>query len=380
MKKQIYKIILPALLFAGCFCGGCTDKFEEVNTNPHKLYDTDFKYIFPGTVYKTLRLFSDLNYNYFLNYSRLVTVQYITAPRETTSDTYYNQAYVEILRDLQSIETEYSGQDGHQNRLAIVKTWKAYIYYMLVSIYGPIPMSNALLDVNESRTSFRYDSEAQVYTQILDLLKEAGELYQPASQYISIDCLSPDYVFDLSGNTILRWQKFTNTFRLNIAMHVQNCLPELARQHAEEVMLNENLLISSNEENVAPHFGTDKTYDVSYYYTRFLENIETTGEWNDYVYPTLSEYFAQYLFSYNDPRIKAFFIESNEGAPSNQPAYLFTDTITRAHICTQAECSDFVESLNNWQYDSQIEPTIVQEGTKGYGTIYLDIVREQFKR
>ena len=39
-----------------------------------------------------------------------------------------------------------------------------------------------------------------------------------------------------------------------------------------------------------------------------------------------------------------------------------------------------VESLNNWQYDSQIEPTVVQEGTKGYGTSYLDIVKQQFKR
>ncbi len=40
----------------------------------------------------------------------------------------------------------------------------------------------------------------------------------------------------------------------------------------------------------------------------------------------------------------------------------------------------FVESLNNWQYNSQLEPTIVKEGTNGYGTTYLDILREQFKR
>lgn len=40
----------------------------------------------------------------------------------------------------------------------------------------------------------------------------------------------------------------------------------------------------------------------------------------------------------------------------------------------------FVESLNNWKYDTQIEPSVVKEGTNGYGTTYLDIIREQFKR
>jgi hypothetical protein len=37
-----------------------------------------------------------------------------------------------------------------------------------------------------------------------------------------------------------------------------------------------------------------------------------------------------------------------------------------------------IESMNNWQWDSQIEPTKVDYGD-GYGTKYLDIVREEFK-
>jgi hypothetical protein len=37
-----------------------------------------------------------------------------------------------------------------------------------------------------------------------------------------------------------------------------------------------------------------------------------------------------------------------------------------------------IESFNNWRYESQIEPTVVDYGY-GYGTTYLDIVREEFK-
>jgi hypothetical protein len=171
--------------------------------------------------------------------------------------------------------------------------------------------------------------------------------------------LKPDYVFNTAQSDISQWQKFTNTLRLNIALHVQNLLPELARQHTEAVMQNENLLISANEDNVAPHYGTDKTYDVSYYYDRFLKGIETDGNWSSYVYPSLSEYFALYLFSYNDPRIESWFIKSNEGASASDVPYLFTDTITRPHNCARTgtdRCPDYTEhqadGLNEYRRDS----------------------------
>ncbi|MDR1121027.1 MAG: SusD/RagB family nutrient-binding outer membrane lipoprotein [Dysgonamonadaceae bacterium] len=359
MKKQIYQAALSVLLIITAVLGGCTDNFEEINSNPNKLYNTDFKYIFPGTVYKTLKLFGDMNYNYFLNNSRLVTIQFKTVPNEDTGDTYFRQAYIDILRDLEQVEKDYTGKEGHQNRLAMVKTWKAYVYYLMASLYGPIPMSDALLDDGESRITFRYDSEAQVYAQILALLKEAADGYQPASQYLSTDCLTPDYVFNQTQSNIAKWQKFTATFRLNMAMHVQNLLPELAQQHATEVMQQENLLIASNDENVAPHFGTDKTYDVSYYYNRFLRDIESTGIWSDYIYPTLSEYFALYLFSYSDPRIESWFVHSNDGATAAEEPFLFTDTITREHVCTNTgndRCPDYAahraDGLNAYRRDS----------------------------
>jgi hypothetical protein len=359
MKNKSCKTGLLGLLIVLGLLGGCTDRFEDINSNPNKLYNTDFKYIFPGTVYKTLRLFADMNYNYFLNNSRLVTIQFKTVPTEDTSDAYFRQAYIDILRDLEQVETEYTGKDGYQNRLAMVKTWKAYVYYLMVSLYGPIPMSDALLDAGENRSSFRYDSEAQVYTQILTLLQAAGALYQPASPFLSTDRLAPDYVFNQAQSDIGKWQKFTHTFRLNMALHVQNFLPELAQQHVREVMLDESLFIASNDENVSPHFGIDKTYDVSYYYTRILRPIETDGTWMPYVYPSLSEYFALYLFSYNDPRIESWFTPSNEGATAADVPYLFTDTITREHICTRTgtdRCPDYTEhqadGLNAYRRDS----------------------------
>ncbi len=358
MKKQIYKIWFLSLLVGGAFLYSCTDDFEETNTNPNKFYTTDFKYVLPGSVYKTINVISDLNYNYLLNYSRLVTVQVRTVPSENLSDTYYRQVYSDILRDLESVETDYTGKEGHKNRLAMIKTWKAYAYYILVSLYGPVPMSDAILSIEEKKSTFKYDSELQVYTQILDLLEEASNLYQSNSLYTK-DILAPDFLFNLENGSISKWQKFTNTLRLDIAMHVQNLSPELAQKHATAAMSDENLLISSNADNVAPRFGTDKTYDVSYYYENLLKKIDSNGTWNAYEYPSLSEYYALYLFSYKDPRIEAHFMKSNEETPNTNP-FLFTDTITRVHICSSApgvnNCPNYAahqaDGLNAFRRDS----------------------------
>jgi hypothetical protein len=38
-----------------------------------------------------------------------------------------------------------------------------------------------------------------------------------------------------------------------------------------------------------------------------------------------------------------------------------------------------VDSFNNWETNSTIEPTEETYGT-GYGTLYLQLIREQFKK
>ncbi|MDR1154206.1 MAG: SusD/RagB family nutrient-binding outer membrane lipoprotein [Bacteroidales bacterium] len=358
MKKKICIALIA--LFCGTGYYGCTDKFEEINTNPHKSYDTDFKYVFPGTVLKTMRLIGELNYTHLLNNSRMVTILFNVGSVEDTSDAFYNQAYRDILRDLHAVEVDYEGKDGYQNRLAMAKTWEAYVFYILVSLYGPIPMSDALLDLTENKSSFKYDSEAQVYTRILELLKEAGDLYQPNSQYSSTDCLKPDFVFNLTQSDIRKWQRFTNTLRLNVAMHAQSLLPELAQEHAAAVFSDESLLISSNGDNVAPRYGNDISInDVSYYYNRFLKAIDANGTWGKTTFPIMSEYFALYLFSYKDPRIETYFTQSNEGSPASISAFQFTDTITSIHRCERSgtyKCNDYAEHqddhLNDYRRDS----------------------------
>jgi len=336
---------------------GCTDNFEDINKNPNKLYSVDFKYVFPGTVYRSMDNLSQLNFDYLMTYSRYAVIQAFCGPREDEGDGYYQNFYVNILSDLERAEKEYEGQVGFENRLAVIKTWKAYTYYIMASMYGGVAMSDAMLTY-ETKTTYKYDTEDEVYTQILKLLDDAIDLYNPQTQYAT-DVISPDPVFGATGNNV-KWRKFANSMRLNIGLHVQNLDPALSETYVKKAMEHEDWLIASNDENVAPVYGTTVNADVSYYYTRLIKPIEDVPtSFNSTIYPAMNEYFATYLFTFKDPRMEEYFEKSNAMGSTTDQLFAYTDTITRPHICDKSgtnKCPNYeqhqADGLNPFRRDS----------------------------
>lgn len=351
MKKLIYIIIS---LFA---ITGCTDNFEEINKNPNKLYQVEFNYVFPGVVYRSMNNLGELNYSYLMTYSRYVVLQAFCGARQDEGDGYYNRFYVGILKDLESAIKEYEGKKGFENRLAVVKTWKAYTYYIMASMYGGVAMSDALLTY-ETKIEYSYDTEEQVYTQILALLDEAVALYNPDTQFKTTDIISPDPVFGV--NSTPKWRKFANSMMLNIALHAQNLNMSLAKTYVEKAMKNEDWLIASGDENVTPRWGTNINADVSFYYDRIWRGIDAgQSQFEQTLYPAMGEYFATYLFSFKDPRMQEYFETSNFRAGTSDRPYLFSDTITRPHICDRVgtnRCEFYnahqADGLNPYRRDS----------------------------
>lgn len=353
--KHKLSILAATVILMGV---SCTDRFEEINTNPNKFYRIELGQLFPGTVYRTMNAVGELNLNYLMTWSRYATRQAFCGVRQDVGSGFYQRFYVDILRDLEELDAEYEGKEGFQNRHAIVKTWKAYVYYVMVSMYGGIPMSDAML-TDENKTEYVYDTEQQVYTQILDLLSDALDLYNPATTMIA-DVLSPDPVFGGTNNTA-SWRKFSNTLRLNIAMQLQNLDPQLSRTHATAAMAHEDWLISGNSENIAPHWGTSVADDVSIYWERLWKNIESGSEvFGNYA--GMGEYFSLYLYTFKDPRMQEWFEPGNAAAlgagPADKP-YLYTDTITRPHVCKRTgtdKCPNYTEhqadGLNEHRRDS----------------------------
>lgn len=90
----------------------------------------------------------------------------------------FTKIYVEIIRDLELSERQYDGVPGYENRVAIVRTWKAYIYSIVVSMYGGMPLSDAMI-FDPNKFLVKHDTEEEMYRQILDMLKKASESFNP---------------------------------------------------------------------------------------------------------------------------------------------------------------------------------------------------------
>ncbi|MNJ95597.1 Susd and RagB outer membrane lipoprotein [compost metagenome] len=358
MKKIAY---ILSFVFLGAGFQSCTKNFEETNSNPNKIYSVDANDIFSGTVVRTMKLIQDLNFNKLINFSRYAVVGFATNPSQDIGDNYFNQFYVGILRDLLKLEKDYTGKPEYANRLAIVKTWKSYVFYMMASIYGSVPMSDALSVAGDNKINFKYDTEQEIYTQILNDLKDAGDLYGSSTTNPN-DLILRDPVFGgatFGRSNLVKWQKFTNTLRLNIAMHVQNISMDLARTHATAVMNDDSKLISSLDDMVKLQWGTDESLSASYYYTRFIKNVTTFSEMT---YPALGEYFSTYLFSYNDPRIGVYAMKANVMAPTGTKPMLYTDTLTRAHLkfCTLKDCPTYAAHQADGKNASRVDSVLVE--------------------
>ena len=145
-KNKILSFLLVATAATSCI-----DGFEEINSDPNKMYEVSLPSIFPGTVYRTMNTISALNLNRMLSYSRYVTIGYAQGAWSDTGDGYYRNFYVEILRDLNDLDKRYENDANNRNYKGIVKTWKAFVYYQMISLWGPVGLSDFGLQTSDKR-------------------------------------------------------------------------------------------------------------------------------------------------------------------------------------------------------------------------------------
>ena len=244
MKKYLYTLCTVALLG---LVTSCVDSFDTTNRNPDKLYldDIDIQKIFPGSIYKSLNVLSEMNYNHYGYMARYVVSW--TAPKsmDNIGDRFYN-FYKKVLGDIAIMEEKYD-RDSNGNYWAILTTWKAYLYSVLTTTWGPVPMDAACKETYGN--VYYYNSEAEVNMQILRWLDTAVDIFDPEGEKMLKD---PFYPGTGGESDIEKWRKFANSLRLDIAIRMMNMKknPEattLAREQIEKALnpTNRNYLFTS---------------------------------------------------------------------------------------------------------------------------------------
>lgn len=328
--KNIYTKIL-AVVFV-LILAACTQGFEEINTNPNRITATEPDFIFGLSPVSTLRAIGGAgngasranNWYVFGNYSQMWSVEGGGAPHfsaDGASSDIWNSLYANSLKPLYNIIENYEDNPGYQNRVAIAKIWRSYVFSILVGAYGPLPYTEAC----NGDISASFDKEEDIYAGILAELKEAYEA-------IDIENVADKYPAEAEPflqSNLSRWIQFAHCIRLRTAMRIADCdvnhpdkswLQPLAATAkdviAEELDNAENgMLMSSNADNFFMNFDNNdlNTRNPLFFIVDQMTPAEKKKQLGNL--PVLHESLMMWIkpSTYNDPVLSVYVKEGNGG-------------------------------------------------------------------
>ena len=265
------KNIAGGIIVCGTLCTTSCTSFDELNTDPTRMDEVN-----PGTLLNPI-LYETSVYNWKLynNYT-------------------YDLMHAKEMTRLTEKLPEASKQPNYD---AISLTLQSWLYQILTDAFGDVPMSEAC-SADEGILAPKFDTQQQVYRQIIDNLKTANELFDEANGLIynqSGEMLYNTSKGDATG--IKKWKKFCNSLRLRALLRVID-VPEFNAKQELRTMLTDPAtypVFESNDD--AALLAISGTYPQEAPLTR-------PQDFTSYV--QISEFFVDLLKGWNDPRLQVY--------------------------------------------------------------------------
>ncbi|MCW3090025.1 MAG: putative SusD/RagB family lipoprotein [Ferruginibacter sp.] len=297
--KLFRNIYLPLILLC-CVLASCTKNFEEINTDPNRP-----KEINPGV------MLGQMQYrivNTSIGGARNFTheLMQVTAPRSSSSNgvhRYYItpgdgvwSGFYNNITDIEDI-IQLSDKLGEKNYKAIALVYKCWAYSILTDLYGDVPYSEAI-KATEGNFQPKFDSQKDIYTQILKDLATANDLFDDTKALIYAgDNVYPSNALTGGKNIgIQRWKKFSNTLRLRLLLRLTKRQGEIDVNAQITAILSDAVkfpVFASNADDCIFRYPNVYPYFNPYFTARQLD-------WRDGTYYT--KFFLDKMNTANDPR------------------------------------------------------------------------------
>lgn len=286
---------------------GCTDNFEEINTNPQgfsqKELEQDFNHIKAGfaPMFNNIQVIgSGLEDQYQLqqNLNSDIWSGYMATPtgfRGGSNNTTYNlidgwndaiwtNAYPNVMFNAYDIANKSKGKFDNFYALSLIL--KVEGMHRVTDIFGPIIYSQF-----GKNAPIGYDSQEDVYNQMFSELDFAvTELTK------RVDAGEPTAFADADMSSYKgsykAWVKFANTLRLRLAMRIVKVNPALAKEQAEKAVAQKFGVMTANSDAFRVISPT------------FFNSIAKINDWLDI---RMSADMESILKGYKDPRIANYF-------------------------------------------------------------------------
>ena len=291
MKRIItIKCILLVSLFFGC-----TDNFEEINTNPYQISDESLRQDnnHVGAFFPTMlnNVFGDqiehnLAHESFVRHLGTPT-PFVGGVNNTTYyirwNTYWNRVYNNIFAPSRQV-IQIAEAENNVVFVAWAKLLRVLAASRLSAYHGPIIYSN----YGSSDQTILYDSESDLYN---TWFTELDEIVADLTANADFGGMAN---FDESfGGDINAWIKLANSLRLRLAMRISKVNPSLAKTQGEKAIADAGGMITTTADNFMI-----KNYDG------FFRPARICFGWGD---TRMSATMESVLGGYQDPRVSKYF-------------------------------------------------------------------------
>ncbi|TGE22284.1 SusD/RagB family nutrient-binding outer membrane lipoprotein [Hymenobacter aquaticus] len=253
MLSKYNKIALMLPLALGL--GACEKGFEEFNTNPNQPLTVSPDALLTGAETATAFRLFDVPANMdggLLIAQHWAKSQYTTEDRYSFRSTSYQSIWDGFytgtaalpggLKDFNEL-LRIGKESNNPNMQAVALVMRSYYFSVLTDIFGDIPYSDALkLSTTVNVITPKYDKQEDVYKGLLADLKQATTLLKQKSTM----AVGGDVMF---GGNMTKWEKFSNSLRLRLAMRAIDANEGLAKPEIADVLNGSNLLMTSNADN-----------------------------------------------------------------------------------------------------------------------------------
>ncbi|UOQ97869.1 SusD/RagB family nutrient-binding outer membrane lipoprotein [Hymenobacter sp. 5317J-9] len=302
MKRKIYSVLLLTAL-AGVL-PACTDRFEEINTNPNAPVDVQPSLLLRKVIF---------DYGEQMSYEAFVAGnllgQYFTAidfnlfDRHSLSEPQYggnpwpflysNLRDNEILLQKARANAAFGVYEGPALIL------KAYLAAQLTDLYGDVPYSQALQGQTGVITP-AYDSQESIYTAPGGILDNLDKGIASINNYNGATALDGDLLY--SGNRS-KWVLFANSLKIKYLMRISG---KVNVQAALQKVVADGNYIKTNADNAAFRFSLTQP-------NNFRMATARIGDYNLFIMSKTSE---ELLAGLGDARVATYFrpTAANPGA------------------------------------------------------------------
>lgn len=195
--------------------------------------------------------------------------------------------YRNVVRNTRDVIERTKDDDTRSNVMNMARILQAYAFMILTDSYGDIPYDNGGLGYYTQVFYPTYNSQEEVYNNIIQELTEASAALDAGKKIETSDVL-------YAGN-IERWKKFGYSLLLRAGMRLSEVSPGLA-ESTVSAAFNGGVIISNADNAYMKHDAN--------YLSPIGNNLNSTEGANYY----LAAPFVDYLKSTEDPRLSAIAI------------------------------------------------------------------------